>query len=99
MRRTTSNSDKPDASRYTGSSKSGVGIDLNQSSNFKKQEYAKRLADLDEGKTELTPSTIGLINKVRYLLILWLFCKFGWHILHKVGPLIESRIKKYQIAS
>ena len=47
----------------------------------KKAEIARKLAELEKKKEAgLGPNTIGLINKVRTLLILFLIAKVGWSL-------------------
>jgi hypothetical protein len=58
----------------------------------RKAELAKRIEELEKTKEEgLGPNTIGLINKVRTLLIIFIVSKIGWHIFKSASKFIDAR--------
>jgi hypothetical protein len=63
----------------------------------KKAEIARRLAELEKKKEAgLGPNTIGLINKVRTLLIIFLVAKVAWSVFKSFLKHIDKRHKAPQ---
>jgi hypothetical protein len=60
----------------------------------KKAEIARRLAELEKKKEAgLGPNTIGLINKVRTLLIIFLIGKVAWSVFKSALKHIDNKHK------
>jgi hypothetical protein len=58
----------------------------------KKAEIARKLAELEKKKEAgLGPNTIGLINKVRTLLIVFLIAKVAWSFLKSLIKHIDNK--------
>jgi len=60
----------------------------------KKAKVAQKLAELEKKKEEgLGPNTIGLINKVRTLLIIFIAAKVGWSLFKAAIRFIDKKNK------